>query len=106
MYSDSRKCGGGGEVDARACIVMIEPEITVDKQGCPEFQVVLNSEELDWALKDCSMEIMGADLREVVQVDGNNSREESHVQEGFEQQLKKGVLIYSGNNPEQVTPNW
>ena len=62
--------------------------------------------ECDWALEDRSIEVMDSRLEKTVQVDRDDGREESHVQEGFGRQSKREVLIYPGKNPKWVKPNW
>jgi len=42
----------------------------------------------------------------MVQADRDDSRNESHVQEGFGRQLKDGILIYAGNDHKQIYLNW
>jgi len=40
-------------------VVMIEPDIMVDKRGPLVFWVLFDQVECDWVLKDCSIEIVG-----------------------------------------------
>jgi len=66
-----------------AHVIMVEPDIIVDKWGCLELQVVFNREECDQTFESCSIKVMDTLEREAVQIDRDNGGDGSHVQEGF-----------------------
>jgi len=85
---------------------MIEPDIVVDKRGSLELLVLLDCEECNWIFKDRGIEIVGAVKRKVVETDGDDSGDGSHVQEGLKRRPKGEGLMYPGNDPEWIEPNW
>ena len=86
-------------------VVMIEPDIMVDKRGRPELQVLFDSEECDRVLEDCGIEVVGSVQRKTVKTDGDMCGDDgSHVQEAFGRQLKMEGLKYPGNDPKWIMP--
>jgi len=79
---------------------MVEPDVIVDKWGCPEFQVILNHKEHNRVLEDCGIQIMGSHKREMGESDRDGGGDESHVQEVFKRCQNDRGLIYPGNDPE------
>jgi len=87
-------------------VVMVEPDIMVDKRGRPIFLIPLNSEERDRVFEDRGEEVVGPIQREAVETNGDEcGNGGSHVQETFGRRLKKGGLIYPGNDPERIMLN-
>jgi len=64
-------------------VVMVEPDIVVDKRGPLELLVLFDCEECDQIFEDHSIEVMGAVKGKAVEADGNDGGGGSHVQEGF-----------------------
>jgi len=106
LYGDSREGGGSGEVDLSTRVVMIEPDIVVDERGPFELLVSFDRKECDRVLEDRGIEVMGAVQRKVVGTNGDDGGDGSHVQEGLEWQPKWEGLIYPGNDPKRIRPNW
>ena len=88
------------------CVVMIELDIMVDKRGPFELRVLFDRVECDWVLEDHGIEIVDTVKGETIQTDGNDDGDGSHVQEQFGRRSKRRGLIYPGNDPEWVMPNW
>jgi len=87
------------------CVVMIEPDIVVDKRGPLVFWVLFNRIEHNWVLKDRGIEVVGPVQREAIKTNwDDDGNDEGLVQEGFRQQPKWEGFIYPGNNPEQIMP--
>ena len=87
-------------------VVMIELDIMVDKRGPLELWVLLDRIERDRVFEDCGIEVVGAGKGKTIQADRNDGGDGSHVQEGFGRRLKMRGLIYPGNDPNWVMPNW
>jgi len=88
------------------CVVMIEPDIMVDKWGPLEFWVLFDCVECDWVFEDRSIEVMGPVKGKAIQSNGNDGGDGSHVQEGLKRQSKTRGLIYPGIDPKWIMPNW
>jgi len=84
---------------------MIEPDIVVDKRGPLELRVLFNHIGCDWILEDRGIEVVDTIEGKVVQTNGNDGGDGSHVQEGFGRQSKTEGLIYPGIDPERIMPN-
>jgi len=106
LYGDSREGGGSGEVDASMRVVMIEPDIVVDKWGPFELLVLFDCEECNRVFEDHSIEIMGAIEGKAIETNRDDGGDGSHVQEGFERRPKTEGLIYPGNDPKWIKLNW
>jgi len=77
----------------------------VDKRGRPIFWVLFDSEKRDRVLEDRGVEVVGPIQREAIKTDGDVcGNDGSHVQEALGRRLKRGGLIYPGNNPERIMP--
>jgi len=81
-------------------VVMIEPDIVVDKGGLLELLVLFDCKECDQVFEDHGIQIMDAVKGEAVKADRNDGGDGSHVQEGFGWRLKEKGLIYPENDPE------
>ena len=87
-------------------VVMVEPDIMVDKRGLFILRVLFDCEECDQVLEDCGIEVMGPVQREAIKMDGDDGGNGgSHVQEAFGRRSKMEGHIYPGNDPEQIMPN-
>ena len=62
---------------------MVKPDVIVDKWSGVKFCIAFNYKECDQAFKDHSIGDMGGSKEKVVQADGNDDGDGSHVQEEF-----------------------